>query len=97
VHDKLLYHMGKLCIPINERVHVIMEAHTSLVSGHFGVGKTMTHLQRFFYWPQMKEIVTKYVKGCVSCSTCNPSNIKLGLYTNFMFLLILRRVFPWNF
>ena len=28
---KLLYHLGKLCTPIGERVHVIQEAHTSLV------------------------------------------------------------------
>ena len=38
VHDRLLYHLGKLCIPQAERVHVIREAHSSLVSGHFGVG-----------------------------------------------------------
>ena len=49
--------------------------------GHFGVGKTMAHLQRFCYWPQMKEIATKYVKGCVMCSTCNPINRKLWLYS----------------
>ena len=41
----------------------------------------MAHLQRFCYWPQMKEIVTKYVKGCVMCSTCNPTNRKVGLYS----------------
>jgi hypothetical protein len=29
----------------------------------------------------MKEIVTKHVKGCVLCSTCKPTNRKLGLYT----------------
>ena len=29
----------------------------------------------------MKEIVTKYVKGCVTCSTCKPTNRKLGLYS----------------
>jgi hypothetical protein len=51
------------------------------VSGHFGVGKTIAHLQRFCYWPQLKEIVTKYVKGCVMCSTCKPTNRKLGLYS----------------
>jgi hypothetical protein len=45
LQGKLLYHLGKLCIPTSERVHVIREAHTSLVSGHFGVGKTMAHLQ----------------------------------------------------
>jgi hypothetical protein len=68
LHGKLLYHLGKLCIPTSERVHVIQEAHTSLVFGNFRVGKIMAHLQRFFYWPQMKAIVTKYVKGCVICS-----------------------------
>jgi hypothetical protein len=41
----------------------------------------MAHLQRFCYWPQMKEIVTKYVKWCVMCSTCKPTNRKLGLYS----------------
>jgi hypothetical protein len=29
----------------------------------------------------MKENVTKYVKGCVMCSTCKPTNRKLGLYS----------------
>jgi hypothetical protein len=29
----------------------------------------------------MKEIITKYVKGCVMCSTCKPTNRKLGLYS----------------
>jgi hypothetical protein len=29
----------------------------------------------------MKEIVTKYVKGCVMYSTCKQTNRKLGLYS----------------
>lgn len=37
---KLLYHLGKLCIPTNERINVIIEACNSLMSGHLGVGKT---------------------------------------------------------
>jgi hypothetical protein len=32
IKDKLLYHLGKLCIPESERVHVIREAHTSLIT-----------------------------------------------------------------
>ena len=39
IQDKLLYHVGKICISQSERVHVIREAHTSLISGHSGVGK----------------------------------------------------------
>jgi hypothetical protein len=44
LQGKLLYYLGKLCIPTSERVHVIQEAHTSLVSRNFGVGKTIAHL-----------------------------------------------------
>ena len=47
LQGKLLYHLGKLCIPTIDRVHVILEAHTSLMSGHFGVEKTLFHLKRF--------------------------------------------------
>ena len=49
MHDNLLYHLSKLCIPEGERVKIIIEAHTSLIAGHFGVSKTMTHLHRYFY------------------------------------------------
>jgi len=91
LQGKLLYHLGKLCIHIDERLHVIREAHTSLVSGHFGVDKNLCHLQSFCFWPHMKNIVTRFVKGCVLCSISNPSNRKLGLYTP---LPILSR--PWE-
>ena len=63
IHDKLLYHLGKIGIPQSERVHhVIREAHTSLISGHFGVGKPIAQLQKFCYWPQMNDTISKYVK-----------------------------------
>ena len=81
LQGNLLYHLGKLCVPISERVHVIREAHSSLVSGHFWVGKTSANLQRLLYWPRMKDIVTKYVKGCVMCSTSEPTKRKFGLYS----------------
>jgi hypothetical protein len=29
----------------------------------------------------MKAIVTRYVNGCVMCSTCKPTNRKFGLYS----------------
>jgi hypothetical protein len=61
-------------------VHVIREEHTSLISGHFGVGKTIDQLKCYCYWPQMYEIVSKYVKGCVMCANIKPSNGKLGFY-----------------
>jgi hypothetical protein len=81
VHDNILYHLGKLCIPQGERINIIREAHSSLIVGHFGVGKTMANLQRYRYWPKMNESVSRYVRGCSLCATSKPSNQKLGLYT----------------
>ena len=77
--DQLLYHCGKLCIPQTERVKIIREAHTSLISGHFGVSKTVAQLQRFYYWPKMSETVSRYLKGCAMCAKSKPANRKLGL------------------
>jgi hypothetical protein len=45
----------------------------------------------FCYGPQMKEIVTKYVNGCVMCSTCKPTNRKLGPYSP-----LLVQSHPWE-
>jgi hypothetical protein len=81
MYDRLLYHLGKRCLPRDERVNVIREAHTSLISGHFGVVKTVAQLQRYCYWPRMNETISKYIKGCVMCATSKPSNKNLGLYT----------------
>jgi hypothetical protein len=81
VHYKLLYHLGKLCFPHCERFNIRREAHYSLIAGHFGVGKTMDNLQRYFNWHKTNESVSRYLRGCSLCATSNPGNIKLGLYT----------------
>ena len=81
VKDQILYHLGKLCIPQIERVKIIREAYTSLISGHFGVSKTIAQLQRFCYWPKMNETVSRYVRRCTMCAKSKHNNRKLGLYT----------------
>jgi hypothetical protein len=61
-------------------LHLIREAHTSKVAEHFGVGKTISNLQRYVYWPRMQEDVARYIRGCILCCTSKPSNMKQGLY-----------------
>jgi hypothetical protein len=61
VHDNILYHLSKLCIPQGKRINIIREAHSSLIAGHFGVGETVANLQRYCYWPKMNESVSRYV------------------------------------
>lgn len=82
VHDKFLYHLGKLCVTQGERVNIIRESHTSLIVGHFGVGKILAQLHRYFYSSRMNESVSRYVRGYFVCATSKPRNRKLGLYTS---------------
>ena len=91
VLGSLLYHLGKLCIPHGERNNNISEAHTSLIAGHFGVGKTVANLQMYFYWPRMLDDVSRFIRGCSLCATSNLGNGKLGLHTP---LLVPSR--PWE-
>jgi hypothetical protein len=91
MHGNLLFHLGKICIPRDERVNAIREAHTYLISGHFWVGKTIAQLQRYCYWPWMNETIYNYIKERVMCATIRPSNRNLGLYTP---LLVLSQ--PWE-
>jgi len=81
VHDNMLYHLGKLCVPKGERVNVTREAHTSLIAGHFSVSKTMENIQRYFYWLRMLESVSRFIRSFSLCAFNKPSNRKLGLYT----------------
>lgn len=62
-----------------------------MIIEHFGVGKTIVNLQRYFYWPHIFSNVSHFIRGCSLCATGNPINSKLGLYTP---LLVPSR--PWE-
>ena len=81
MHKKNLFHLGKRCIPQGERLSFMREAQSSLIFGHFGVRKTMAHLQRYFYWPRMIDSVSCFIRVFSMCASSKPSNRKRGLYT----------------
>ena len=94
VHNSLLYHLGKLCIPQGERNNIIREAHTSLIARHFGVFKTITNLQWYCYWTCMIDSVSRFIRGCSLCAT--RLIIRNFYFTfHFQFLDILGRVSQW--
>lgn len=49
LQDGFLCHLGHLCVPSSERAKLIWEAYYSWVAGHFGVEKTVTIFQKYFY------------------------------------------------
>ncbi|WVZ16869.1 hypothetical protein V8G54_009851 [Vigna mungo] len=44
---------------------VLLEYHSSPIGGHVGIAKTLAHISSQFYWPKMREDVTKFVQQCI--------------------------------
>jgi hypothetical protein len=38
-------------------------------------------LQKYFYWPNLRQDVRKYIKSCTACAIAKPTIKKQGLYT----------------
>jgi hypothetical protein len=51
------------------------------VAGHFDVEKTVAMLHKHFFWPKLRQEVSKYIKSCTPCSIAKPTTKKQGLYT----------------
>jgi hypothetical protein len=60
---------------------MIWEAHYSRVTAHFGVKKTMAVLQKYFYWPNLRHDVKKYIKSFTTCAIAKLTIKNQGLYT----------------
>jgi len=52
------------------RSQVLQTAHDVLMSGHFGIRRTLTRIRSQFFWPMMSKDVTQY---CRSCDICRKS------------------------
>ena len=64
--------LRRLCIPnvVDEEGRRLREELLSSVHdefGHFGQGKTLASLARWYYWPRMVEDTEAYVGSCESC------------------------------
>jgi len=46
---------------------VISLFHDSTTAGHPGITKTLTLMKPYYWWPNMKNFVTEYIKGCATC------------------------------
>jgi hypothetical protein len=62
---------------------MIWESHYNRVAGHFGVEKTLVVLQKYFYWPKLRQYISKYIRSYTSCSIDKPTIKKQGFYTPF--------------
>ena len=61
--------------------------HASDTAGHPGTAKTLTLLNRNYWWPGMKNFATEYVRGCTLCQsrkniTTQPKPPQFPIATN---------------
>lgn len=59
----------------NEINKLIKENHDTPSGGHVGINKLLLKLRRKYYWKNMKNSISKYVKNCISCKL-NKHSIK---------------------
>ena len=71
--DDLVWHrFGKLYLPHVLRQQIILEAHRSAYSGHFGVDRVLAKLQEFFWWPRMRQTIVAVLRSCHECQVVAP-------------------------
>jgi hypothetical protein len=78
--DGLIYEVRnrepRLCIPNDYalRTGILRERHDAPSAGHFGVEKTVTNIQRSYWWPGLRTEVNKYVTSCDNCQRNKPTH-----------------------
>jgi len=72
----------QLVVPSESRNAVMEIAHSSLMSGHLGIKKTLTRIQNKFFWPGMSSEVARFCRSCDPCQRTvdkgRVSRAKLG-------------------
>jgi len=65
----LLWYQGKIWTPKDEgiRTTLIAKHHEPPQAGHGGTAKTTELISRRYYWPQIREDITRFIKNCDTC------------------------------
>ena len=59
---------------------VMSSRHDPATAGHFGVKKTVELIKQDYWWPGMRDDVTKFIKSCDTCNRCKaPTHAPQGL------------------
>jgi hypothetical protein len=68
--------------------------HSSHLSAHLGVAKTLNRLTKVFYWPDMRREVCTFVKKCQECQRAKPApDTRVGLHSSEVVTRPMERIF----
>lgn len=65
---------AKLVVPALVRNDIIKEYHEATTAGHPGIKKTISLVERHFWWPELHKDIKSYVRSCQSCQRNKPIN-----------------------
>lgn len=63
-----LRYYGKVYVPARQVKRIIEQNHDLAISGHQGFKKTHDRIKQRYYFPQMKQVIRKYIDECHSCA-----------------------------
>ena len=82
--DKLFWYGNRLVVveDLPLRRGVISFYHNSPTTSHSGIANTTWAVAQVYWWPNMKQTITGYIKGCTICQSQknNPNKIKPPLF-----------------
>ena len=67
VVNGFLFYRKKLCVTAHFCELAINEMHSPKYMGHRGIQSTLSACRDYFFWPDMKYDVTKFVSECIVC------------------------------
>ena len=71
------YTTQQLVVPEVYRSMVFKLAHSSLLGGHQGGSKTLSKIQKYFFWPSMSAEVLRWAMSCDICQrTTDKGRVK---------------------
>jgi hypothetical protein len=65
--DGLWHYQNRVVVPQSMVETIIAAHHDAPTAGHFGSARTVSAIQRNFYWKDLRSDVDNYIKHCPSC------------------------------
>ena len=99
LNGALVYHPSRgrgrrYLLPESLRPMVLEYFHSSHLSAHLGMTKTLNRISKVFFWPDMRREVYAFVRRCEDCQRAKPApDTKVGLHSSEVVARPLERVF----
>ena len=59
----------RVVVPVGDRENLFKEAHSGKCGGHLREVKIHSQLSRHYWWPGMRQDITKWCRACLVCAT----------------------------